>query len=217
MMAQYLAIKEAHQDALLFYRMGDFYELFFDDAVAAAAALDITLTHRGKHLGQAVPMCGVPYHASEGYLQRLIKAGFRVAICEQTEDPAAAKKRGSKSVVRREVVRLVTAGTLSEETLLDAKTHNFIAAIACLGNLTTHADTAEWAVAWADMSTGGFFAAKTNAAALPALLARLMPREIILPEALRQAWEDKESGAGALPDLAHSASPPMVSPVADLA
>jgi DNA mismatch repair protein MutS len=217
MMAQFLEIKAAHPDALLFYRMGDFYELFFDDAVAAAAALDITLTHRGKHLGQAVPMCGVPYHASEGYLQRLIKAGFRVAICEQTEDPAAAKKRGSKSVVRREVVRLVTAGTLSEETLLDAKTHNFIAAIACLGNLTTHADTAEWAVAWADMSTGGFFAAKTNAAALPALLARLMPREIILPEALRQAWEDKESGAGALPDLAHSASPPMVSPVADLA
>ena len=95
---------------------------------SAAAALDITLTHRGKHLGAAVPMCGVPYHASESYLQRLIKAGFRVAICEQTEDPAEAKKRGSKSVVRREVVRLVTAGTLNEDSLLDAKAHNFIAA-----------------------------------------------------------------------------------------
>jgi len=114
MMAQFLEIKAHYPDALLFYRMGDFYELFFDDAVAAAAALDIILTHRGKHLGDNIPMCGVPYHASEGYLEKLIRKGFRVAICEQTEDPAEAKKRGSKSVVRREVVRLVTPGTLSE-------------------------------------------------------------------------------------------------------
>jgi DNA mismatch repair protein MutS len=208
MMAQYLAIKEAHQDALLFYRMGDFYELFFDDAVAAAAALDITLTHRGKHLGQAVPMCGVPYHASESYLQRLIKAGFRVAICEQTEDPAEAKKRGSKSVVRREVVRLVTAGTLNEDSLLDAKAHNFIAALACLGKMPK----AEWAVAWADMSTGAFFAAQTDMAALPALLARLGAREIIVPDAVAAALDDKSIITEALNGAA-----PMVSPVADMA
>ncbi|MEM8786278.1 MAG: DNA mismatch repair protein MutS, partial [Pseudomonadota bacterium] len=112
MMAQFLEIKEAHKDYLLFYRMGDFYELFFDDAVVAARALDITLTKRGKHLGQDIPMCGVPIHAAEAYLEQLIKRGHKVAVCEQTEDPAEAKKRGSKSVVRREVVRLVTAGTL---------------------------------------------------------------------------------------------------------
>lgn len=208
MMAQYLAIKEAHQDALLFYRMGDFYELFFDDAVTAAAALDITLTHRGKHLGQAVPMCGVPYHASETYLQRLIKAGFRVAICEQTEDPSEAKKRGSKSVMRREVVRLVTAGTLSEDSLLDAKSHNFIAALACLGK----AQKAAWAVAWADMSTGGFFAASTELAGLPALLARLRPREIIVPDAVAQLLD---ADVVETADLGADAA--MLSPVGDIA
>ena len=226
MMAQFLEIKAAHADALLFYRMGDFYELFFDDAVAAAAALDITLTHRGTHLGQAVPMCGVPYHASEGYLQRLIRAGFRVAICEQTEDPAAAKKRGAKSVVRREVVRLVTAGTLSEETLLDAKTDNFIAAIACLGNVAAdagHSKTSgQWAVAWADMSTGGFFAAKTNRADLSALLARLAPREIIIPDAVAHAFSDASVdslvvNALITASINASANPPMLSPVGDLA
>lgn len=216
MMAQYMTIKAQHENALLFYRMGDFYELFFDDAVAAAAALDITLTHRGKHLGQAVPMCGVPYHASESYLQRLIKAGFRVAICEQTEDPAEAKKRGSKSVVGREVVRLVTAGTLSEDSLLEAKAHNFIAALACLGK----APKADWAVAWADMSTGAFFASRTHAAALPALLARLNAREIIVPDAVSQGLEQEPSlhelvGGGSGDAGGEGAS--MVSPVADLA
>ena len=218
MMAQFLEIKAAHPDALLFYRMGDFYELFFDDAVAAAAALDITLTHRGKHLGEAVPMCGVPYHASESYLQRLIKAGFRVAICEQTEDPAEAKKRGAKAVVKRDVVRLVTAGTLNEDTLLDAKADNFIAAIACRGK----AADADWALAWADMSTGGFFAAPTNLADLPALLARLAPREIILPYAVPDTMREalpKEAGEGF--DVAalwqSLPRPPMVSPVADMA
>ena len=109
MMAQYLEIKGQHADALLFYRMGDFYEMFFDDAVAAAAALDIALTKRGQHAGEDIPMCGVPAHSAEGYLLTLIRKGFRVAICEQMEDPAEAKKRGgSKAVVRREVVRLVT-------------------------------------------------------------------------------------------------------------
>ena len=183
MMAQYLQIKAAHPQALLFYRMGDFYELFFDDAVAAAAALDITLTHRGKHLGAPVPMCGVPFHASEGYLQRLIRAGFRVAICEQMEEPHEAKKRGSKSVVRRDVVRLVTAGTLSEEALLDARRNNFLAALACLGT----PQAPEWALAWLDMSTGEFNVTDTDFAALPALLARLAPRELVLPETLDAA------------------------------
>ncbi len=113
MMVQYLAIKRAHPDCLLFYRMGDFYELFFDDAVAASRALDITLTKRGKHLGADIPMCGVPVHSHQTYLIRLIRHGFKVAVCEQVEDPAQAKKRGNKAVVRREVVRVVTRGTLN--------------------------------------------------------------------------------------------------------
>ena len=128
MMAQFLAIKENYADALLFYRMGDFYEMFFDDAIAAAGALDIALTKRGKHLGEDIPMCGVPVHAAEGYLLALIRKGFRVAVCEQMEDPAEAKKRGSKSVVHRDVVRLVTPGTLTEESLLESRRHNFLAA-----------------------------------------------------------------------------------------
>jgi len=132
MMAQFLEIKKDHPDALLFYRMGDFYELFFDDAVAAAAALNIALTKRGKHLGKDIPMCGVPAHASEGYLQTLIRSGFRVAVCDQLESPAEAKKRGGKSVVKRGVVRLVTPGTLTEDTLLNARRHNFLAAYAQL-------------------------------------------------------------------------------------
>ena len=189
MMAQYLDIKAGYGDALLFYRMGDFYELFFDDAVAAAAALDITLTHRGKHLGEAVPMCGVPFHASEGYLQRLIRAGFKVAICEQMEEPSEAKKRGSKSVVRRDVVRLVTAGTLSEDALLEARRNNFLAALACLGT----DERPDWALAWLDMSTGEFFVRPTGPETLTALLARIAPGEVLLPdlaEAARRLVDD---------------------------
>ena len=148
MMAQYLEIKEAHKDALLFYRMGDFYEMFFDDAVAAAEALDIALTKRGKHEGSEIPMCGVPHHAAEGYFLTLIRKGFRVAVCEQMESPAEAKKRGYKSVVKREVVRLVTPGTLTEESLLEARRHNFLAAFACIRD--------ESALAWVDISTGAF-------------------------------------------------------------
>ena len=125
MMAQYLEIKSAHKDYLLFYRMGDFYELFFDDAVIASKALDIALTKRGKLDNQDVPMCGVPFHAYESYLAKLIRQGFKVAICEQTEDPKEAKKRGSKSCVRREVIRLVTPGTLTEENLLDSRKNNY--------------------------------------------------------------------------------------------
>src|SRR5579863_10756547 len=147
-MAQYMEIKRQHPDALLFYRMGDFYELFFDDAVKAARALDITLTKRGKHDGDDIPMCGVPVHAAEAYLARLIRQGFRVAVCEQMEDPAEARKRGSKSPVRRAVVRIVTPGTLTEDNLLDARRHNYLAALAdASGGL---------AVAWLDLSTGDF-------------------------------------------------------------
>ena len=186
MMAQFLEIKANYQDALLFYRMGDFYELFFDDAVSAAAALDITLTHRGKHLGQNIPMCGVPYHVAEAYLERLIRKGFRVAICEQAEDPAEAKKRGSKSVVRREVVRLVTPGTLSEEALLEARAHNYIASVAAAGEAL--------AVAWLDMSTGEFGVMPTHAAGLAGLMARLAPREILRPAHIEAAMLDEMSG-----------------------
>src|SRR5438105_11223044 len=130
-MEQYLELKAAHPDCLLFYRMGDFYELFFEDAEIAARALGIVLTKRGKHLGRDIPMCGVPVHRADEYLQRLIMAGHRVAVCEQLEDPAEARRRGSKSVVRRDVVRLVTPGTLTEDTLLDPRRNNYLAAIAC--------------------------------------------------------------------------------------
>src|SRR3954462_1235091 len=130
MMKQYLEIKAANPDCLLFYRMGDFYELFFEDAEIASRALGIVLTKRGKHQGADIPMCGVPIHRSDDYLHRLIAAGFRVAVCEQTEDPAAAKARGNKSVVRRGVVRLVTPGTLTEDTLLDARANNYLLALA---------------------------------------------------------------------------------------
>ena len=183
MMAQFLGIKaQAGPEALLFYRMGDFYELFFDDAVRAAAALDIALTKRGKHDGVDIPMCGVPVHASETYLQRLIKKGFRVAVCEQTESPAEAKKRGYKSVVRREIVRLVTPGTLTEDSLLDARGSNYILSIAC----TTVGD---YALAWADISTGHFNVCDVGRDRLLGEIAALSPREIILSEALFQNTE----------------------------
>jgi DNA mismatch repair protein MutS len=181
MMAQFLSIKENHPDELLFYRMGDFYELFFDDAVKAAAALDIVLTKRGKHLGEDIQMCGVPVHAYDNYLQRLIRAGFRVAVAEQTEDPAEAKKRGSKSVVAREVVRVVTPGTLIEDSLLESRSHNFLAAIARSGG--------QIAIAWTDMSTGDFFVSPGDATTLPSEIARLAPSELLLPESLLQMPE----------------------------
>lgn len=171
MMAQFLEIKAEHRDALLFYRMGDFYEMFFDDAVAAAEALDISLTKRGKHLGEDIPMCGVPVHSAEGYLLTLIRKGFRVAVCEQTEDPAEARKRGSKSVVRREVVRLVTPGTLTEDALLDARRHNFLCAWAEVRDAG--------ALAWVDISTGAFRVMSCPRVRLAPELARLAPKEVI--------------------------------------
>jgi len=183
MMVQYLGIRqEAGPDVLLFYRMGDFYELFFDDAVKAAAALDIALTKRGKHDGEAIPMCGVPVHAAETYLQRLIKKGFRVGVCEQTEDPAEAKKRGSKSVVRREIVRVVTPGTLTEDNLLDAQDANFIACIA-------KSLAGGYALAWADISDGQFRVCAADETRLLSELAAITPRELILPESLYQTPE----------------------------
>lgn len=175
MMIQYLEIKARHPDALLFYRMGDFYELFFDDARQASAALDIALTKRGKHLGEDIAMCGVPQHAAEGYLSTLIRKGFRVAVCEQMEDPAEARKRGGKSVVHRDVVRLVTPGTLTEDGLLDARSHNHLAAWADLRG--------EGALAWIDVSTGDLTVAACSRAALGPLLARLAPSEVVLAEA----------------------------------
>jgi DNA mismatch repair protein MutS len=175
MMAQYLEIKAQNPGALLFYRMGDFYEMFFDDAVAASAALDIALTKRGFHLGDPIAMCGVPVHAAEGYLLTLIRKGFRVAIAEQLEDPAEAKKRGSKSVVRRDVVRLVTPGTLTEDSLLEARRHNFLAAFAEVRD--------QAALAWADISTGEFRVMPSSLTRLGPDLARIAPRELLLSEA----------------------------------
>jgi len=174
MMAQYLEIKAGYADAILFYRMGDFYEMFFDDAVAASGALDIALTKRGTHMGEPIPMCGVPVHAAEGYLLMLIRKGFRVAIAEQMEDPAEAKKRGSKSVVRRDVVRLVTPGTLTEDSLLEARRHNYLAAYAEVRD--------EGALAWTDISTGELRVMPCPRARLSPELARLSPREVLVSD-----------------------------------
>lgn len=182
MMAQYLEIKAANADSLLFYRMGDFYEMFFEDASVASRALGIALTKRGKHLGEDIPMCGVPVHAADDYLQKLIALGHRVAVCEQTEDPAEAKKRGAKAVVRRDVVRLVTPGTLTEESLLDARAHNFLTALF----REPHADGAEprFALASIDISTGELIAATCRLTDMPGELARIRPGEVLAGEDL---------------------------------
>jgi DNA mismatch repair protein MutS len=174
MMAQYLALKAEAEDCLLFYRMGDFFELFFDDAKAAAACLDIALTARGEHEGEPIPMCGVPIHAAESYLARLIRGGFRVAIAEQVESPAEARKRGSKSVVNRAIVRVVTAGTLTEEALLDSRAANWLVAVAKVGE--------RYGIAAADISTGRFELSSVGAGALDAELARLAAAEIVACE-----------------------------------
>ncbi|MEO0393135.1 MAG: DNA mismatch repair protein MutS [Pseudomonadota bacterium] len=185
MMQQYAGIKRNHGDCLLFYRMGDFYELFLDDAVKAAAALDITLTRRGTSGGNDIPMCGVPFHAYEGYLARLIKQGFKVAICEQVETPAEAKKRdGSKALVRRDVVRVVTPGTLTEDTLLDARRHNFLIAII--------ERAGRYGQAAADLSTGTVETQWLDPARLPGAVARFEPSEILLPQRLEQHPKTRE-------------------------
>jgi len=181
MMEQFIEIKAANPDSLLFYRMGDFYELFFDDAEKASQALGIVLTKRGKHQGHDIPMCGVPVHAADDYLQKLIAQGFRVAVCEQIEDPAEAKKRGSKSVVRRDVVRLVTPGTITEDKLLAPSESSFLMA---LGRVKSGAAASQgsFALAWIDISTGAFRVAETTADRLLADIFRVDPRELIVAE-----------------------------------
>src|SRR6516162_969154 len=190
MMEQYLEIKAAHPGLILFYRMGDFYELFFDDAEVAARVLGIVLTKRGKHLGRDIPMCGVPIERADEYLHRLIACGHRVAVCEQTEDPAETKKRGGKSVVRRAVVRLVTPGTLTEDTLLEARENNYLLAVARARG-GSEAES-RFAIAWIDISTGEFRIAECDRAGLGAEIARLEPHEIIVSDAL---YSDQELAA----------------------
>ena len=179
MMQQYWRVKEQHQDCLLFYRMGDFYELFYDDAVIAAADLDIALTKRGKTEGQDIPMCGVPAHSHEVYLARLIQKGHKVAICEQLESPQAAKERGAKGPLRRDVVRIVTSGTLTEDGLLPTRTYNFLTALSPIYKNSI-------GIAAVDLSTGYFTVESTNLKNLATVLARLEPAEIVLPDALLQ-------------------------------
>src|ERR1700744_1939222 len=188
MMEQYLEIKAAHPGLLLFYRMGDFYELFFEDAEIASKTLGIMLTKRGKHQGADIPMCGVPVERSDDYLHRLIAQGFRVAVCEQMEDPAAARARGNKSVVRRDVVRLVTPGTLTEDTLLDARANNYLLAIA-RARASSGGD--RFGLAWIDISTSEFMVTECAAGELAATLARINPNEAIVTDAL---YGDSELG-----------------------
>jgi DNA mismatch repair protein MutS len=197
-MAQFLALKAAHPGFLLFYRMGDFYELFFDDAVTAAEILGIALTKRGKHAGDDIPMCGVPVHSAERYMNDLVRAGYRVAVAEQMEDPAEAKKRGYKAVVKRDVVRLVTVGTLTEEALLDGAQHNYLAAFA------DHPGAS--AIAWLDLSTGHLRCAQCDESSLATELARISPKEVLVrdppsPELCRLIEE-----ANALPTALAAAS-----------
>jgi DNA mismatch repair protein MutS len=191
MMAQFLDIKQDYPDALLFYRMGDFYELFFDDAVAAAAALDIALTKRGKHMGEDIPMCGVPFHAAENYLLTLIRKGFRVAVCEQLETPAEAKARGGKTVVNRGVVRLVTPGTLTEDSLLNARHHNYLCALSSVRG--------DHAFAWVDVSTGLFKVQKCPRIAFGPMLARLSPQEVLIQENSDQELDEVIAEIGGAP------------------
>src|SRR6476660_6969037 len=181
MMEQYIEIKAANPVCLLFYRMGDFYELFFQDAEVASRAPGIVLTKRGKHLGHDIPMCGVPIERADEYLHRLIALGHRVAVCEQLEDPAEARKRGTKSVVRRDVVRLVTPGTLTEDSLLEARSNNYLLALA---RARVSSDEDRFALAWIDISTGEFRVGESERASVTAEIARIEPGEIIVSDAL---------------------------------
>lgn len=180
MMAQYLAIKAQHQDALLFYRLGDFYELFYEDAITASAVLNITLTKRGQSNGADIPMCGVPFHAYETYLSRLIKAGYSVAICEQTETPEEAKKRGYKAVVQREVMRVVTPGTLTEDTLLSGGKPNYLAAIYC-----SKKQSNDLSLGFVDISTGAFYLEMCTIHTLENILEKYAPSEILVTDLLQ--------------------------------
>jgi len=188
MMAQYIEIKAANPGSLLFYRMGDFYELFFADAEIASRTLGIVLTKRGKHLGEDIAMCGVPVERADDYLQRLIAAGHRVAVCEQTEDPAEAKKRGAKSVVKRDVVRLVTPGTITEERLLEPGRASLLVAVA---RRRLSDQTALYGLAAIDISTGRFSVMEVAQDRLAIEFARLEPREIVCPDAIHEDPELK--------------------------
>ncbi len=205
-MQQFLAIKARHADCMLFYRMGDFYELFFDDAVKAASILDIALTKRGKHNGADIPMCGVPVHSHEAYLEKLIRAGVRIAICEQLEEPAEAKKRGYKAIIQRDVVRIVTAGTITEENLLDSRQANYLAAVvidsqarsgsmrsadrtalskaSCESQQACSGSNNNYIISWLDISTGEFYLIGTTAQTISMELSRINPRELLIPETL---------------------------------
>ena len=204
MMAQFFEIKAVNPGYLLFYRMGDFYELFFEDAEIASAALGIVLTKRGKHLGEDIQMCGVPIHAANDYLNKLIRLGHRVAICEQMEDPAEAKKRGSKSVVRRDVVRLVTPGTLTEDDHLDARSANYLASL----TMVRHGET-DFALAWADISTGETFVSDLAADQLGDEMARIAPAELLLTDATRAALVEKHLFAPAWGAIASTIAPEL--------
>lgn len=187
-MRQFLEIKAANPGVLLFYRMGDFYELFFEDAVVASAALNITLTRRGKHQGEDIPMCGVPVVRAQEYLHKLIASGHRVAVCEQLEDPAEAKKRaGSKALVRRDVVRIVTPGTITEDQLLDARDNNYLLAVV-RERASVKAD-GRFGFAWVDMSTGAFYTQPVPATGVGGEIARIAPAEILLSRALADSDE----------------------------
>ncbi len=177
MMTQYLQIKSENKDCLLFYRMGDFYELFFDDALIASNALDITLTKRGKINDAYIPMCGVPVHSGDTYVARLIKNGYRVAICEQIETPEQAKKRGAKEVVKRKIIRIITPGTLTEESLLNARENNYLACLAWVKGA--------YAVAYADISTGEFYVTSMHIDTIETILSQISPKEILLSEKLQ--------------------------------
>jgi len=187
-MQQYLRLKAAHPGTILFYRMGDFYELFFDDAIRASQILDIALTKRGKHAGADIPMCGVPVHSHEVYLQRLILAGCKVAIGEQMEDPAEAKKRGYKAIVHRDVVRIITPGTLTEDTLLNASRSNYLAGLADVSG--------QIALAWLDLSTSEFWVSTLTRSNLQAELTRINPSELLVPDSMQnlpalEDWKQK--------------------------
>lgn len=202
MMAQYIEIKAANPDSLLFYRMGDFYELFFQDAEIASRTLGIVLTKRGKHLGEDIPMCGVPIHRADDYLQRLIAAGHRVAVCEQLEDPAEARKRGAKATVKRDVTRLVTAGTLTEDALLEPRRANLLVSLA---RRRRPDEGWDYGIAAVDLSTGRFTVRAVEDAGLSAELARLDPAEIVAPDtilddpALKDLWRETRAPKAALP------------------
>ncbi len=191
-MAQWFALKSENPGALLFFRMGDFYEMFFEDAEAAAAALDIALTARGEHGGKPIPMCGVPVHSAETYLARLIRRGFRVAVGEQMEDP---KLRVGKAPIRRAVVRLITPGTLTEEALLESARANLLLVLCEMGGAV--------GAAWLDVSTGLFETQALGAAGVPGLLGRLDPAEVLAAGRIELGdWAAKRGPEQAVPSAA---------------